>query len=317
MVWGNNSHEFAEASMGYPSNLTGASYKARGFENPGLISYMESHDEERNVYKNKQWGNSKGNYSTKNPVTSIERAGLAAIFNLMIPGPKMIWMFGELGYDYSINTCEDGSISDDCRLSPKPIRWDYLDHPTRMDLFDLYAFMNNLRQENEVFETTDYDLSVTGYQKKVKLMSEEQDMILVGNFDLETQSNSPGFTKSGIWYELFTEDSLMVNDINMSISLEPGGYRLYATEKWATSTSNIVENVFDYNIFPNPTSDKLYFQSSTPMTWSIYDMYGKLNLTGDCYQDCEVSVTNLIPGLYLVQLENETGQRQSTKIIKY
>jgi hypothetical protein len=45
-------------------------------------------------------------------------------FLLMIPGPKMLWQFGELGYDISIFQCQNGIVptpygSDQCKLDPK------------------------------------------------------------------------------------------------------------------------------------------------------------------------------------------------------
>ncbi len=43
---------------------------------------------------------------------------MAAAFWAMTPAPKMMWQFGELGYDYSINTCENGTINK--RLQNKP-----------------------------------------------------------------------------------------------------------------------------------------------------------------------------------------------------
>ena len=57
----------------------------------------------------------------------------------------MIWQFGELGYDFSINRCVDGTISNDCRLSNKPIRWDYLTVVQRKRLYDIFASVNKLR----------------------------------------------------------------------------------------------------------------------------------------------------------------------------
>ena len=56
----------------------------------------------------------------------------------------MIWQFGELGYDYSINYCEDGTINDDCRVAPKPIRWDYYDDPDRLRIYQVIAAINEL-----------------------------------------------------------------------------------------------------------------------------------------------------------------------------
>ena len=49
--------------------------------------------------------------------TAIDRIKLASAFFFTIPGPKMIWQFGELRYDYSINF--------NGRTGNKPIRWDY------------------------------------------------------------------------------------------------------------------------------------------------------------------------------------------------
>ena len=33
---------------------------------------------------------------------AMRRAGASAAFFLTVPGPKMIWQFGEIGYDYTI-----------------------------------------------------------------------------------------------------------------------------------------------------------------------------------------------------------------------
>ncbi|RKY52138.1 MAG: alpha-amylase, partial [Candidatus Neomarinimicrobiota bacterium] len=119
MLWGNGNHNYCEASMGYlgSSDLSGVNSASRGWSWRHLIGYMESHDEERMMYKNKEYGNSSGTYIIKLEDTALDRIELAAVFFLSIPGPKMIWQFGELGYDYSIN--------DPCRVCNKPIRWDY------------------------------------------------------------------------------------------------------------------------------------------------------------------------------------------------
>jgi hypothetical protein len=64
---------------------------------------------------------------------------LVSAFLFTIPGPKMLWQFGELGYDYSINRCTDGTIKNECRLSNKPIRWDYLNDPRRKSVYNTYS----------------------------------------------------------------------------------------------------------------------------------------------------------------------------------
>ncbi|MCB9247104.1 MAG: 1,4-alpha-glucan-branching protein [Ignavibacteriales bacterium] len=62
MVWGNNNYNYSEATMGYSesgkSDFSRISYKNHSFTKPNLVGYMESHDEERLMYKNLQYGNS-------------------------------------------------------------------------------------------------------------------------------------------------------------------------------------------------------------------------------------------------------------------
>ncbi|MDZ7764853.1 MAG: hypothetical protein U5K00_10550 [Melioribacteraceae bacterium] len=57
----------------------------------------------RLMYKNLQYGNSSGDYDITKLNVALQRVKLAGAFFFTIPGPKMIWQFGELGYDYSID----------------------------------------------------------------------------------------------------------------------------------------------------------------------------------------------------------------------
>ena len=49
-----------------------------------------------------------------------------ASFFFTVPGPKMIWQFGEMGYDVSIE--ENG------RTGKKPLHWEYLENKDRKAL---------------------------------------------------------------------------------------------------------------------------------------------------------------------------------------
>ncbi|MCB0629472.1 MAG: alpha-amylase family glycosyl hydrolase [Saprospiraceae bacterium] len=253
---------YLEGSMGYATDLKGASYKYRNWPLPHLMAYMESHDEERMVYKNKTFGNSLGNYNVKNYPTSIRRAELAAAFFYTIPGPKMLWQFGELGYDYSINTCEDGTIGD-CRLSPKPIRWDFLDDPARNRLFDVVSGLIYLKTNYDVFNTTDFTLDVSSNTpaKKIFLNNAEMDVVIQGNFDVSDQTLSNAFSHTGWWYDYFTGDSILVENAGMSVSLAPGAYHVYTSvalneppNGFPTKVNTLVKDHFQIRISPNPVS---------------------------------------------------------------
>ena len=105
------------------------------------VAFMESHDEERQQYKVLQYAPSsvKGDLSAR-----MKRSGANAAFFFTFPGPKMIWQFGELGYDISI---EQGG-----RTAKKPVHWEYYDSEgPRRELYESYADILNFRKENPEF----------------------------------------------------------------------------------------------------------------------------------------------------------------------
>ena len=114
------------------------------------MGYMESHDEERMMYKADEWGavGIKGDKSVQ-----LDRAGLCAAFSMLIPGPKMIWQFGELGYDYSIDY--------NGRVGRKPVRWDYLEDSDRNDLYQEYSYLLAVSESYPHLFDTSVDASLT------------------------------------------------------------------------------------------------------------------------------------------------------------
>lgn len=217
-LWGNMNHDYNEATMGYENNLEWTSYRKRGWSKPTLVAYMESHDEERLMFKNLQYGKVHGDYSVKDLATALNRTAAAAVIYMSYPGPKMIWQFGELGYDYELN---------DDRLAPKPVRWDYYEVPERKALFDVFATMIELRKTNPVFATTDYEVKDSGYFKQILLKEGSSAVCAVANFDVINQTNTVNFGSTGEWKEQFTGETINVTSAQQSIELAPGEYRLY------------------------------------------------------------------------------------------
>ena len=119
MLWGNMNHNYAQASMGYGADLSWGVHSSRGWSNANLITYMESHDEERIMFSNKNYGNYSGSYFIQMSNTALARIELSLMFLIPIPGPKMVWQFGEMGYDYPINYCENGTIDEDSQNCTK------------------------------------------------------------------------------------------------------------------------------------------------------------------------------------------------------
>ena len=229
MLWGNENSSYNQATMGYSTNPSwDFSYglaSARGWTNPYLVTYAESHDEERLMYKNIQYGNSSGSYSIKDTATALKREELAAAFLLTQPGPKMIWQFGELGYDYSINTCGDLTVNN-CRTGPKPIRWDYLQQTNRKKLHDVYSALIKLRFNSSFADEFISNTSQQNFSGSFKWLTLNK-IVVVGNFDVTTQSGSVTFPATGTWYDYLNGTTRVVSNVTQSFTLLPGEYHVF------------------------------------------------------------------------------------------
>ena len=279
MLWGNLSHAYQEASMGWlqNSNFDWISWQRRNWNAPQVIGYMESHDEERILFKNLNFGNeSNADHNTRNLDIALHRGGLLATFFFTIPGPKMIWQFGEMGYDYSINRCPNGTISDGCRTSPKPVRWDYLEVPSRRRLHDIYAALIRLKTENEVFRTNDFQLALGGAMKRIHLNHPEQKVTILGNFGVSEAEINPNFQETGRWHEFFTRRELQVQNVNQPILLRPGEYHIYSTSPFPHHGMPIedIREEGSIQVFPNPSSRGIYFETWLPVDGQVsLDIY--------------------------------------------
>ncbi len=254
MLWGNATHAYQEAAMGYIGNsdFSWGIYKQRGWADPHLVTYVESHDEERIMFKNLQWGNSQGNYNVKDLSTALKRMELVSTFLFTIPGPKMIWQFGEVGYDISID--------DPCRVCNKPILWNYFQETDRRHLYDVVSALAHLKTENEVFGTDDFTYDLDNFIKRIKLNHPSMNALVIGNFGTTPGNPQPVFQHTGWWYEYFSGDSINVVNVTDPIFLNPGEYRIYTTEKLMTPDiiSSVEDNIerqpFNAGIYPNPSS---------------------------------------------------------------
>lgn len=226
MMWNNMSYAGQQSAMGYTDgwDLSGLFYDRFGFNNPyGLVSYVESHDEERIQFKNEAYGNSYNNYNIKSTPTGLKRDAMLAAFLFSSPGPKMLWQFGERGYDISID--ENG------RLSDKPPHWEYMSDPDRLSLYEVYANMIRMKIENSVFTTTNFQYNLSGYVKWIQLKGNDgMDVEVVGNFDVGTRTSEIYFPETGAWFDNVTGNSIQVAANPYNLNLAPGEYHVYSNK---------------------------------------------------------------------------------------
>lgn len=222
MLWNNMNYAFNEATMGWVQNsdLSRMFYSNRGLPVADhLISYMESHDEERMMYKNLQWGNSAGSYDVKNLKTALERQEMAVAFLMAAPGPKMIWQFGEVGYDVSID--QNG------RTGEKPVLWNYLKNEDRNKLKEAFAKYIRMKINNPIFGTDVVEYKVSGAVKTIHLKHGENEVWVIGNFDVTEQTIVIPI-KSGSWTDYVNGDEIILQEDKLETILKAGEYHIYS-----------------------------------------------------------------------------------------
>jgi glycosidase len=280
LLWGNANHAFAEATMGYTStsNFGIGFSNARNFAQQHLVTYMESHDEERLQYKNLNFGNGSGSYSARNPATGLKRNEMAAAIWALTPGPKLMWQFGELGYDFSINTCTNLTVDNNCRLAEKPIKWDYLQDANRKALFDAYAKFFKLRTTPAFvndFGSNKYTLNTAGAIKSMQLNGDSIKLVVLGNFDVTPQTATVSFPTDGFWYSLYSNKYQLVSGGSASITLQPGEYFVYSNKNLnnavVTSTPNISMPTLPttISISPNPVRQAAILKYHLPESGKV------------------------------------------------
>ena len=230
MVWRNMNWQYGQSAMGYKddSDFTG-SYYGKSRPSNSLISYMESHDEERLAYKQVTWGNGiiKTNLSAR-----MSQLSTNAAFFFTVPGPKMIWQFGEFGYDISID--QNG------RTGRKPVKWDYLNISERNELLQTYSMLINLRMEHEeLFNTTaTFDWKVTptfwnqGRFITLSSFGNSKQVVVVGNFTNDPITVTTTFPNTGTWYNYMNQtETLNVTSTNMSTHVPANSFLIYTSFK--------------------------------------------------------------------------------------
>lgn len=240
MLWGNSNCSYTQAAEGHASGpgcsweLRTNIFTERGWTNPFLITYMQSHDEERVMANTLLYGNSSGGYNIKTLSTSLKRMELNAAFFYTIPGPKMIYQFDELGYDYSINYCENGTTNPNCRTDIKPIKWDYLLQADRLKLYQVNSALIRLRQNaiySDLFTSNNMSYNLTNAFKWLRVTQGANHLFVVGNFDVASQISSVTFPTAGTWYDYLNNTTITVPaGGNYSFTLQPGEYHVFLNQ---------------------------------------------------------------------------------------
>ena len=279
LLWGKMTDQFTANVMGNggASDISRAYWKNRTpnwsdpflDDKPGLIAYAESHDEERVMFRTFNEGTSVAFGNLNYGLARTE--GMAAIL-MAIPGPKMIWQFGELGYDFSIN-------SSGGRTSPKPVRWDYYQVANRRRLYEVYAAMNSLRKQKlDAFNRTTVSAGTsfgTSLWKSVVINHTSLKMVVVANFNNSQQTQSVTFPTAGTYYDYTRGGTFVGFGSPQNVTLNAGEYRVWIDQNLAgglvTNVRDIIASSTDFklNVYPNPVKQSATVQYELPKSGKV------------------------------------------------
>jgi 1,4-alpha-glucan branching enzyme len=338
MMWGKMTDPYNELTMGQNGNknIDGIGHNSRSsFDGPRVVGYPESHDEERLMYKNLAYGNtSNSSHNVQNLNTAISRMSSLAAVSVMVPGPKMIWHFGELGMENSIFTCSNGTVNlpgggdGDCKLDTKPQpQWvnNWLTDAVRGVVYDEWSKLHKLKIEEPVFEG-DYTMTSGDFTPRIDIFdtsipsTELRNVIILANFDVNTQTVSTNFP-SGItttWYDLMDPTgNTTVSNSTTSISIPAGQFRILGNQP-SNALSLEEELLSTFRLYPNPTTSNFSINANVSKL-EIYDLSGKMvkAFEGDLTKTNTFNISSLKTGMYIVKVENNNNQTMTTKLVKY
>lgn len=225
LLWGAVHERYQQIAMGYQQNsdISWSYHGNRGWSFPNIVDYMENHDEERLMFEAITFGNSSNDYNLSDTLTALKHMEMAAVIWLAIPGPKMIWQFGELGYDYSIFFGGD-------RTAPKPPRWDYWDIYERQRIHRVYNAMIQLRS-SDAFRFGQFSHDFSGEGKRAWISHSSMNVVAAVNTGVTGFDMAPGFQHGGTWYNYFTGESFEVSDPGGHFFFfGPGEYKVFTNE---------------------------------------------------------------------------------------
>jgi hypothetical protein len=333
MMWGKMTDPYNQLTMGYPdqSNIARVGHMAHtGFEGKRVVGYAESHDEERLMYKNILHGNStNASHNVKDAVTALSRMSAQGAVFFMVPGPKMIWHFGELGWNLSIFTCNNGTVNPsggtdgDCKLDTKPQpQWtgNWLEDSNRNQIYYAWKRMIQLKKDEAVFEGNYTLASANTLTPKVYISdatlpsTELNSVVVLSNFDVATKTITPDFPATGTWYNLMDNSPIEVTSTTAPINLQPGEFRIYGNQTVVLSTD---ENVMmQAALYPNPTSDVFALNIAAAKV-EVYALTGQLvKIFGSNAAFSMYDVSSLNTGIYLIKVTDSDNRQSTLKLIR-
>jgi hypothetical protein len=338
MMWGELHEAYKQLAMGYSTNadINRMGHVSRGFTGKRLIGYPESHDKDRLVYEAVTFGNGSGTAPPLNNLNNaVSRMSAIGALSILVPGPKMIWHFAELGMNNSIYTCENGTVNSeadvttgDCKLATKPQpqwvnNWLTMTTPNRQQVYNDWKRLIQMKIDEQVFEGN-YAISPDGSNIRQRIYvyddllpsTQLKNVVIIANMSVASQNINPSFPYTGNWYNLMDNTPYNVTNATATITLPPGGFRVYGNQPLALGNDDFEINN-KVSLYPNPTSGSFSIKGQVTKV-EVYSITGQRvksfeNISSESYQ---FDINELNKGVYLVKAFDLNNNSATMKLIK-
>lgn len=333
-MWGEMTTAYSQLLMGYASSadITRIGSTSHGFATKKVMGYPESHDKERLMYSAVTYGNStNASHNVKNLNTALSRMSAIGAVSLLVPGPKMIWDFAELGYNTSIFACNNGTVNTDtdattgdCKLDTKQqLQWtnNWLADVNRNKIYTDWSKMIALKKTEAVFRG-DYSINsgatltprIFVYDTNLPA-TQLKNVVILSNFNVTAQNITPDFPYTGTWYNLMDNSTVDVTSTTAQINIEAGGFRIYGN-KPATLATDKFETMANVSLYPNPSSDYFLINTYTAKV-QVFSITGQLVKSFENKSsEYQFEINDLKNGIYLVRAKDENNREKTMKLVK-
>ena len=334
MMWGEIYTAYKDLARGAGASIASIGADSRGFTTKRLIGYPESHDKDRIMYEAKTFGVAGTTSPLNNLNNALGRMSAIGATSILVPGPKMIWHFAELGMDDSIWTCNNGVVNSDydggvppgdCKLDTKPQpQWtnNWLSVSQRAQIFSDWSRFIDLKITEPVFEGS-YSFSPDGNNLKQRIYifntslpsDKIRNVVVLANFSVESQTINPNFYTTGTWYNLMDNSPFQVANATAPITIPAGQFRVFGDR--ATTLSNDVFDLSDSVVlYPNPSNDYFSINTNTSKV-QVYAISGQLVKSFDNQSSgYQFNIADLKAGIYMVKITDSNNRLKTSRLIK-
>lgn len=320
MLWGEIFYPYKQLAQGFSTgaDISSIGHVSRGFSGKRLMGYPESHDKDRLMYEAVTYGNGGGSFPVAGNLTNaLNRMASIGAVSILVPGPKMIWHFQELGMDDSIFTCNNGTVNSDsdatpgdCKLDTKPQpQWveNWLSDAVRGPIYQKYSRFIELKTTEPVFNGS-YAISPDGNNIKQRVYVYDnslpstslKNVVILANFSVANLNITPDFPYTGTWYDLMDNTPITVTSTSAQITIASGQFRIFGNQPSTLSNDTFLDES-KINLYPNPSNTEIFISEGMDSV-EIFTLTGQKVLDfKSVLSDTAMNISSLQNGLYLVK----------------